>query len=109
MVDEKQYRALVEELFKSILRVIDKQDPDVIEADLAAGVVTVLLGPKRSKIILSPQPPVKQVWLAAAHLGVARHFNRVGQQWVDDKDPGLELTSYLSKLVADGAGLRLAF
>jgi CyaY protein len=108
MIDEKQYRALVDDLFRSVLKAIDVQDPDLIEADQAAGVVTVLLGEKRAKIILSPQPPVRQVWLAAAHLGVARHFSFVGEQWIDDKDPGLELVAYFKKLVFDGVGLSLA-
>lgn len=98
-MDDVEYRKKASGLFENITRHFDDIDPDVAEAEYAQGTLSILAGGK--KIILSLQPPVQQIWLAVAAQGVAVHFswNAEKQQWLDDKDRGLELLFFLEQVL----------
>ena len=106
MMDEKEYRQIVDKTFRAIERAFDDVDPDEAEFELSQGAVTIQFK-DRSKCILSTQPSVRQVWLAAASRGIAHHFNYEGGRWMDDKGKGVELLSYVKGLVKDTAGVEL--
>lgn len=107
-MEEKEYRNLVEKAFKTLERAFDAVDPDIAEFELAQGAVTILFKDK-TKCILSTQPSVRQIWLAAASLGVAHHFNydQKTSHWLDDKGQGVELLSYVRTLVRDTVSIDL--
>jgi CyaY protein len=109
LMDDKDYRKQVLDAQQRILKAFDDIDPDVVEAELSQGALTILA--KGKKIIVSPQPPVKQVWLAAANLGIAVHFDwhPDSQKWIDDKGKGLELYAFTSEVVQKACGLSLTF
>jgi CyaY protein len=98
----------VQDIFGRIARAFDSIDPDQAECEHSFGVVTILF-PNRTKIILSAQPSVRQIWLALAAQGTAFHFDfdPSRQLWVDDKGRDIELISILEKSVRDTAGVEL--
>ncbi len=108
MMEEKEYRAFVDKTFKTIELAFDGVDPDIAEFEFSQGAVTILFKDK-SRCILSTQPSVRQIWLAAASRGVAHHFNYDPQSgaWLDDKGKGVVLTEYLKILVRESVGVEL--
>lgn len=109
-MEEKEYRLKVKESFERILAAFDDIDPDVVEAELNQGALT-LTSKSTSKTILSAQPSVRQIWLAAAAQGIAVHFNWdvAREQWIDDKGQDLELLSFLSGVIEKAAGIKVKF
>ena len=107
MLDEKSYRIRVNEVFARISKAFDAVDPDVVEAELSQGSLTLTTGGGKVKTILSPQPSVRQIWLAAAQQGLAVHFSfNEGQgKWMDDKDRGFELFAFTQDVVKKAAGV----
>ena len=103
MMDEKRYRQLVAETYKTIERAFDDVDPDTVELFRAGDVVTLQF-PDGMRCILSPQPPLRQLWVAART--TAHHFNydEAAGAWQDDQGRGIELKSYLKGLVKDEVG-----
>lgn len=108
MTDDKEYRQQVGAIFSAMAKKIDACDPDVIEAELSQGVLTVLT--KGVKTILSPQPPVRQIWLAAAAQGIAVHFSwdAAKNAWMDDKGKGLELYAFTEEVLKKASGLSVS-
>lgn len=108
-MEEKEYRQLVKEAFDRMGRAFENVDPDVAEYELSQGAVTILFGDE-SRCILSTQPSVRQIWLAAASKGIAFHFDyqATSGKWMDDKGKGVELLSYVKSLVREVAGVDLA-
>ena len=109
-MEEKEYRALVTEVFKKIERAFEQVEPDLAEAESSQGTLRVSFNGKGA-CILSPQPSVRQIWLAVAAKGVAYHFNYdVGlRDWVDDKGQGIRLFQFLTNYAQEAAGLSVRF
>lgn len=109
-MEEKDYRKKVNEAFERIVKAFDEIDPDVVEAELSQGALT-LTSRAKSKTVLSAQPSVRQIWLAAAAQGIAAHFNwdAASGTWRDDKGKGYELFAFLSDVVHRAADLRVSF
>ena len=105
---ESEYRGVVRKTVSTILRVLDSVDPDIAEANESQGVLTIVLG-DRSKVILSAQPSVRQIWLAIASHGIAHHLNwdPIRGVWVDDKKPEIELLGLLQDFFKAECGLAL--
>ena len=103
MMEEKQYRQLVAETYKLIERAFDDVDPDTVELSRAGDVVTLLF-PDGMRCILSPQPPLRQIWVAARANAYHFNYDEAAGAWVDEQGRGLELKSYLKGLVKDEVG-----
>jgi frataxin-like iron-binding protein CyaY len=75
------------------------------------GALTVTFPAKRSKVILSAQPSVRQLWMAVASRGIAHHFvwDAAQKKWFDDKGKGIEAESYLKQLLQDEVSLTVDF
>lgn len=108
---EAEFRANLEGLFKRIQKAFDEVDPDAAECEVQFGALTVLLPQKRSKVILSAQPSVRQLWMAIASRGVAYHFDwdPIQARWMDDKGKGIEAESFFKKLMQEEIGSDLSF
>jgi CyaY protein len=105
-LSEPEYRAKLQAVYDRVMKALDGVDPDVCEADLAQGALTIRLA-NGARWVLSGQPPVRQLWLAVASRGRAFHFDYDPTQdaWRDDKGEGLEVVSLIEKLLKEDAGL----
>jgi CyaY protein len=103
MMDEKEYRHLVDATLKRIDDAFADVDPDLAECSVSQGALTILF-PGNVKAIVSPQPPVRQMWLAFRDR--AWHFDHVApDRWVDDKTHTQELYPLLAEITKQAVGL----
>ncbi len=105
-MEEKEYRELTAKAFKRLESAFDSVDPDLAEFSFSQGAVTIQFA-DGSKLILSQQPSVRQIWVAAASFGVALHFDYVNGSWIDDKSKKTELNQFVSEVVAKKAFVHL--
>jgi CyaY protein len=104
-MDEKDYRHLVDDTLRHIDDAFADVDPDLAESSLSQGALTILY--KGSiRAIVSPQPPVRQMWLAFRDR--AWHFDWRDGQWIDDKGAGKELYRLLADITREAAGVQIA-
>lgn len=96
-MDEATFKRLAHDVIERVRRVLDAQDPDVVEAVMEAEVLKIVF-PKGAPFVLNTQRPVREVWLAADRQ--AWHFRYDGALWVDKKGTGAELFATLSSLVS---------
>jgi CyaY protein len=108
--DEAHYRSVMKATLDRVERAFDDVDPDVAECTVQFGALTIAF-PGGQRLILSSQPSVSQLWMAIAAKGVAYHFDydHAKGEWRDDRGEGIEALSFLSKTLADVAGLRVEF
>lgn len=106
-MEEKEFRILVKQMFKELEDAFEDVDPDVLEVEPGMGSLSFVS--KSGKTVLSTQPSVSQIWLAAAALGEAVHFNWDASKklWFDDRGQGKELKAYLSEVFQRVAGLSI--
>lgn len=106
-LDESRYRHEVDDAFARIDAAFEAVDPDVAESIVAQGALTVTFADGR-RCILSPQTPVRQIWVAfrdrAWHLDLERETGL----WKDDRGQGVELYSLVVSITRDAAGIALA-
>ena len=109
-LDEKTYRELVDTRFKKIFEAFDAIDPDLAECEMIQGALTITFTDK-SKCILSTQPSVRQIWLAAASKGIAFHFDYSHEraEWLDDKTHAVVLDQFVKDLVFEKTEITLKF
>lgn len=75
-----------DECFQRLLAVLDRFDPDELEADLAGGVLKIAFADRRN-CILNRQAAANQLWLAEG--ASAWHFAQDGEgRWMDTKGRG---------------------
>lgn len=107
MIDEAGYNASVGQVFKRLVQAIDDADPDLLEADSTGDMVTITAVKSNEKVVVNTQRAVRQVWVAGKGVGV--HFSQAADgRWLDDKDKGLELISWVKECVAAASGVQLA-
>jgi CyaY protein len=106
-MDETRYNQLVAASFATLLRALDKVDPDVLDADSTGDMVTVTSAAGQ-KVVVNTQRATRQIWVAGKGLGVHFSFAPDGQ-WMDDKGKGMELFSFVADAVEAMAGVRLEF
>jgi len=102
---EKDFRKKLSEAYARVVKAFDAVDPDVAEVETSLGSCAILT--PKGKIILSPQPPVRQLWLAVASQGIAAHFNwnEEKQGWFEDKDSTREFWAFLTEVLKKATGL----
>ncbi len=106
-MDETRYNQLVAAAFGTLMRALDKVDPDVLDADSTGDMVTVTSAAGQ-KVVVNTQRATRQIWVAGKGLGVHFSFAPDGQ-WMDDKGKGVELFSFIADAVEAIAGVRLEF
>lgn len=107
MIEEQLYRQLVDEAFGRIDAAFEKVDPDLAEAYLSQGTLTIVYqGAKR--FIISPQPPVRQIW--AAFKDRAWHFDRdqATGRWLDDRGHNVDLFALVEQITRETIGQEIA-
>jgi CyaY protein len=107
-MDEKAYLALADDAFRTIGETLDAVDSDLVDCDAAGDVVTLTFASGR-KCIVNTQRPTRQIWVAAAARAWHFSWDESGRRWLDDKGTGDELFAILSRIVEDGAGVKVRF
>jgi CyaY protein len=102
VMDEKAYRNLVDATLAHIDSAFADVDPDLAECSISQGALTILF-PGGLRAIVSPQPPVRQMWLAFKDRGY--HFDWDGARWRDDKGAGLELYALVAEITRATSGV----
>ncbi len=105
MTDESTYRARIDETLKRIDAAFEDVDPDLAESDFAQGSLIITFK-QAHKLILSPQAPLRQLWVAFRDR--AWHLNHDGARWIDDRGQGVELLALIADLTKQNAGVTLA-
>jgi CyaY protein len=103
-MDERTYRHLVDETLHHIDTAFEDVDPDLAECSLSQGALTILF-PGGLRAIVSPQPPVRQMWLAFRDRAYHFNWDPEGKRWIDDRGEGLELYATITGIVRDTSGL----
>jgi iron donor protein CyaY len=104
-MNELEFRQYTDRLYRSVLNRLDREDPDVIEGELSAGVVKIR-NAKGQIYVLNHQVPVSQIWYAAGDR--AWHFERQADgRWVDPRH-GDELAQILASTLSQLAGVTIA-
>ena len=102
MIEEKLYRQLVDDVFHRIDAAFEEVDPDLAESTSSQGTLTILYQGKL-RFILSPQAPVRQIWVAFKDR--AWHFDRdAAGNWMDDRGRGIELYRLVEDITRETVG-----
>ncbi len=106
-MDESEYRKCVDAVFVYIDNAFENVDPDLAESTISQGALTVLFHEKL-RLIISPQTPVRQIWVAFRDR--AWHLNRdpATGSWKDDRGQGIELYSLVESLTLEQTGVAIS-
>jgi len=104
MMGEPEYRQRVDEALRHIDVAFEDIDPDLAESDCAQGSLVVTFR-QTLKLIVSPQAPVRQVWVAFRDR--AWHLSLADGRWLDDRGGGVELFALVASIVREQAGVIL--
>jgi CyaY protein len=104
MADEAAYRHQVEETMKQIDTAFADVDPDLAESEYSQGTLVITFAQKL-RLIISPQAPVRQIWVAFRDR--AWHFSEdpTSRRWLDDRGQGVELLDLVKTLAREQTGL----
>jgi CyaY protein len=100
-LDEREYRFLCDRTMRAIDAAYEEIDPDLVESTISQGALTLLFA-GGVRAIVSPQPPVRQMWLA--YRDRAWHFDWDGARWIDDKDHATDLYRQLETITKTATG-----
>lgn len=105
-MDETMFRQYTDRLYRAVLQRLDREDPDVVEGELSAGVVKIR-NAAGQVYVLNHQLPLSEIWYAAGDR--AWHFQRQPDlRWVDPRN-GDELGATLGLTLSRFAGIPLEF
>jgi CyaY protein len=105
-LDERSYRRLVDDTFHRIDAAFEDVDPDQAESILGQGTLTIQFADGR-RCILSPQAPVRQLWVAFRDRAWHMDLDAATGRWIDDRGENLELFRLIGDVVKQAAGLDL--
>jgi CyaY protein len=105
--DESTYRRLVDETFQVIDAAFDEVDPDVVESSYGQGTLTLQFADGK-RCILSPQTPVRQIWVAFKDRAWHMSLDDATGRWLDDRGQRLELFGLVEDITKQAAGVSVA-
>jgi CyaY protein len=100
MIEEKLYRKLVDETYARIDKAFEDVDPDLAEVTISQGALTIAFG-ERLKLMLTPQPPVRQLWVAFKDRAWHFDWDATRGKWMDDRGQGNELQRLIEDTTSD--------
>ena len=104
-MNENRYTERLDDLMMAIEDAIDDTGLD-IDFETSAGILT-LTCPDNSKVILSRQTPLLQLWLAARSGGFHFGFDEGRQSWVLDSN-GQTLAEVFNRCLTEQCGEEIA-
>ncbi len=105
MMNETEFNELADELMLSIEEAIEDSGAD-IDYENTAGVLTLTIEANGTKVIISRQPAMAQMWVAAKSGGY--YFNLSGDDWVCTATSET-LQALLGRVCEEQGGLGVAF
>jgi CyaY protein len=106
-MEEKVYRRIVDEVFGRIDAAFADADPDLADSQYLQGTLTITIKGAR-RLIVSPQPPVRQIWVAFKDRAWHMSRDEATGRWLDDRGQGVELYELVERLVREEAGVEIA-
>lgn len=94
---EQEYTSLVTEEMKRIYDYVGETYGEDLDLELGDGILKITLVDD-SKLIVSRQAPVKQLWLAARHGGFHFNYDENEKLWKDSKS-GEEILTMMSRFI----------
>lgn len=94
---EAEFNALADDLVLAIEKALDASGADV-DCELSGGVLTITCEANGSKIVLSRQPVLAQIWLAAKSGGF--YFDYCDGAWLSTTDRD-SLAAVLSRVCSE--------
>ena len=107
MMEEKVYRQLVDQVFERIDAAFENADPDLAESSLSQGTLTITFK-NQHRFIVSPQTPVRQIWVAFRDRAWHFDLDPQTQLWHDDRGQGVELFRLVQDTTRELAGVVVA-
>lgn len=107
-LDEAAYDRHVAATFRRMMAALDDADPDVLETDATADMITVTAA-SGEKCIINTQRAVHQIWVAGLGQGIHFDWDAAGGRWVDDKGQGLELFAHVEHVLSELSGAPFSF
>jgi CyaY protein len=104
--DESTYRQLVDETFQAIDGAFDQVDPDVVESTYSQGTLSLQFADGK-RCILSPQTPVRQIWVAFKDRAWHMSLDTPSGRWLDDRGQGTDLYHLVEDITRQAAGIEL--
>lgn len=105
-MDEKTYRRRLDDTLARIDRAFDDVDPDLAESNLAQGALTITMRGGH-RLILSPQPSPRQLWIAFRDQAWHFDWNAARACWLDDRGRDIEALTLVSSLTKEAAGVEV--
>jgi len=103
-MDEQAYRSLADATFRTIDDAFAEVDPDQAESSLSQGALTIVF-PGGVRAIVSPQPPVRQIWLAFRDRAWHFDYDEKTRRWHDDRGQGIDLFEQLASIASEAGGV----
>jgi iron donor protein CyaY len=106
MMEERIYRKILDDTYARIDRAFEKVDPDLAEVTVAQGALTVVYDQK-VKLMLTPQPSVRQLWVAFRDRAWHFDWDPDRRAWMDDRQLGMELGKLVEDTTLEAVGVTL--
>jgi CyaY protein len=103
-MDDSAYRRLLDDTFTVIDAAFENVDPDVAESVYGQGTLSIVFADGR-RCILSPQAPVRQLWVAFKDRAWHMDLDAATGRWIDDRGQNIELYGLIETITREAAGL----
>jgi len=106
MVDELQFRKLAESALDSLLQhliALEEDDLAGFEVEAQNGVLNVLFEEPPGKFVITPNTPVRQIWISALSTSFKLDWDSAANAFVLPKT-GEQLTPLVDRLIAQNLG-----
>jgi CyaY protein len=105
--EEGAYRQRVDDVLGRLDQGFENVDPDLAESDFSQGTLVITFR-QAYKLILSPQAPLRQIWVAFRDRAWHFALDSATGHWIDLRDQGVELFDLVTDLAREHAGVELA-
>jgi CyaY protein len=106
MLNEKTYRELLDDTFARVDKAFEDVDPDLAEVLIAQGSLTVTFNEK-VKLMLTPQPAVRQLWVAFRDRAWHFDWDPGKGAWMDDRGLGIEVKKLIEDTTRETVGVEV--
>jgi CyaY protein len=106
MLEEKTYRKLLDETFAKVDRAFEDIDPDLAEVMISQGALTVTFK-ETLRLMLTPQPAVRQLWVAFRDRAWHFDWDEARGAWMDDRKLGVEVKRLIEETTRDAVGVEI--
>ena len=106
-MDERRYEVLLAEALRRIEDLFEEIDPDVVEATRAGDALTLAFS-DGTKLIVTPQRPVQQLWVAARGAGYHFVWDLAASRWTEERGRAAGLMELIADECRAHAGVEIA-